>query len=339
MAYKKLTPLQISDLQRRFTKLDVNGNSALSFEEMSSFLRAGNPRMTDRELKILFKSIDKDKNGKVDWHEFIDFVFPSARATARASGGLCEWCKQPLSCEEEMQSSIRSCDGTVETTKKRLLTNDQISLRLPGISRTVALHKRCKEEYIKAKAMRCQVCGKPIEEGLVLLENPATGEKVCVHGSCPAAHDAGEETGALDAAEPWIDDGRSCFHCRKPFARQEGEAMVTDAKTMLQLPGLQNVVTLHSEGPCIDRYVLAHALRCGHCLRPIKDHMTTVQLPWATKQATLHQHCEADYVDLHATRCAQCEGPIRDRGVRLRSRGLVHFLHARCEANFRTWGL
>jgi len=367
MTGRRPTPLQINDLQRRFAKLDTHGDSVLSFQEMSSFLRAGNPHMTDRDLGILYNSIDKDKSGSVGWREFIDFIFPPGVAVAGAangcsapgSGPICDWCKQPLSREEETQSSIKRPDGnTVRTTKKRLVTDDQISLRLPGISRTVTLHQStgCKEEYIKATAIRCEVCDGPIEDRLVLLENPTTGEKTYIHDFCEAAYDAGERACAQDKAEPggergvkeepWVDDGRSCFQCRKPFARQETERRqtatgiqtttthITDAKTTLQLPGLQTSVTLHSEGPCIDRYVQTNALRCDHCAKPIQDHMTTVQLPWATKQAILHRHCEAGYADCNATRCAHCSGPIRDKGVRLRSNGVIHFLHAHCEAAF-----
>lgn len=367
MAGRRPTPPQINDLQQRFAKLDTNGDSVLSFQEMSNFLRAGNPHMTDRELQVLYNSIDKDKSGSVGWSEFINFIFPPAGAKDVAakgqsgprSGPVCDWCKEPLSREEETQSSIRRPDGsTVRTTKKRLVTDDQISLRLPGINKTVTIHAStgCKEEYIKATAIRCEVCDGPIEDRLVMLENPTTGEKTYIHDFCEAAYDLGERAAAKadpsggeragQEEEPWIGDGRSCFQCRKPFARQETERKqtptgtatttthITDAKTTLQLPGLQTSVTLHSEGPCVDRYVQANALRCDHCARPIEDHMTTVQLPWATKQATLHRQCEAAYADCNATRCAHCQGPIRDRGVRLRSNGVIHFLHAHCEAAF-----
>jgi len=353
--------VQIADLQRRFAKLDTNGDSVLSFEEMSSFLRAGNPQMSDRELRILFNSIDKDKSGHVGWREFIEFIFPpasgpngrSAGNSARRSEPVCDWCRKPLSREEETQSSIRRPDGsTVRTTKKRLVTDDQITIRLPGISRSVTIHTCCKEEYVKATALRCEVCEGPIEDKLVVLENPSTGEKTYIHEVCEAAYDAGEgasgqkEQDKDESKEPWVNDGLSCFQCRKPFKRTETQkrqtatgvstttSHITDAKTTLQLPGLPTSVTLHSEGPCIDQYVQTNALRCEHCLRPIEDHMTTVQLPWATKQAILHRHCEAAYGETNATRCGHCQLPITDRGIRIRSNGTIHYLHAHCEAAF-----
>lgn len=70
-------------LRRKFASLDRDGNGRLSFDELRNLLRQGNPHMTDRELRLLFNGVDSDRNGEIDFSEFLEFVF----ATMGDEGG------------------------------------------------------------------------------------------------------------------------------------------------------------------------------------------------------------------------------------------------------------
>lgn len=64
-----------AQLKDQFRRLDADGNGTLDLGELSVFLRIMNPRMTDNDLKVLFANIDRDHNGRVDFNEFVDYVF------------------------------------------------------------------------------------------------------------------------------------------------------------------------------------------------------------------------------------------------------------------------
>jgi len=69
--------------------MNKDGDKTLSFQEMSRLLRRGNPDMTDRELRILYDNVDKNHDGKVDFDEFVDFIFSTTgeeRETRRTRG-------------------------------------------------------------------------------------------------------------------------------------------------------------------------------------------------------------------------------------------------------------
>merc|ERR1711957_359008 len=57
---------------------DVNGDGTLTFGEMSTLLRKGNPNMTDDELYTLFSHCDVDGSGCIEFSEFVDFIHSPA---------------------------------------------------------------------------------------------------------------------------------------------------------------------------------------------------------------------------------------------------------------------
>merc|ERR1712062_202839 len=69
---------QKSKVRSKFATLNKDGDKTLSFDEMKKLLRKGNPNMTDAELKLLFDGVDKNHDGKVDFDEFLKFLFPDA---------------------------------------------------------------------------------------------------------------------------------------------------------------------------------------------------------------------------------------------------------------------
>mmetsp|Transcript_85175 Transcript_85175/g.198039 ORF Transcript_85175/g.198039 Transcript_85175/m.198039 type:complete len:171 (-) Transcript_85175:226-738(-) len=72
---EKPSPKEMRVLKSRFARMDEDGNYYLSYAEMCSFLRSGNPDMTERELRGLYHGIDRDKDGQVAFDEFVEYIF------------------------------------------------------------------------------------------------------------------------------------------------------------------------------------------------------------------------------------------------------------------------
>ena len=64
-----LTPFE-AKLWRAFHRADADGSGAISAEELAAALEAGGLHGTAAEYATLFKSADKDHNGRVEWEEF-----------------------------------------------------------------------------------------------------------------------------------------------------------------------------------------------------------------------------------------------------------------------------
>jgi len=62
-------------LKARFRECDLNRDGMLDKHELGRLLRMGRPEFTDREVTWLFLSVDKDCSGKIDFDEFVDFLF------------------------------------------------------------------------------------------------------------------------------------------------------------------------------------------------------------------------------------------------------------------------
>mmetsp|Transcript_43052 Transcript_43052/g.99034 ORF Transcript_43052/g.99034 Transcript_43052/m.99034 type:complete len:695 (-) Transcript_43052:99-2183(-) len=62
-------------LKARFRECDLNRDGMLDKQELGRLLRMGRPEFTDREVTWLFLSVDKDCSGKIDFDEFVDFLF------------------------------------------------------------------------------------------------------------------------------------------------------------------------------------------------------------------------------------------------------------------------
>lgn len=64
-------------LGKKFAENDKSGDRKLDLNEMKSLLRQGNPDLEDKALSQLFKRIDKDGNGTVDFDEFVAYLYSS----------------------------------------------------------------------------------------------------------------------------------------------------------------------------------------------------------------------------------------------------------------------
>lgn len=62
-------------LKKEFLELDDNDDGMLDFGELQGLLKRGHPHFSDHQIEVLWNAIDKDGNGKVDFDEFIDFIF------------------------------------------------------------------------------------------------------------------------------------------------------------------------------------------------------------------------------------------------------------------------
>jgi len=66
---------KVKQIKAKFHELDCNGDGFLSFEELESLLRRGNPDMADDEIQLLFDEMNTHHDGRVDFHEFCDWIF------------------------------------------------------------------------------------------------------------------------------------------------------------------------------------------------------------------------------------------------------------------------
>lgn len=66
---------KIEKIKKKFHELDANGDGFLSYEELESLLRKGNPDLPDDEIKLLYEGMDTHHDGRVDFHEFCDYIF------------------------------------------------------------------------------------------------------------------------------------------------------------------------------------------------------------------------------------------------------------------------
>lgn len=86
-------------VKEQFRLLDANGDGRLDPEELSALLRSGDANMTDEEMGSLFESIDKDQNGRIDFAEFVDFIFSEeggAPSPAGDAGARCGTQRGPI---------------------------------------------------------------------------------------------------------------------------------------------------------------------------------------------------------------------------------------------------
>lgn len=66
---------KVERIKGKFHELDVNGDGFLSYEELETLLRKGNPELEEDEIRLLYDQMDTHSDGQVDFHEFCDYVF------------------------------------------------------------------------------------------------------------------------------------------------------------------------------------------------------------------------------------------------------------------------
>merc|ERR1712187_363281 len=63
------------DLKIAFEKdLDKDGDGWLSYSEMRDVLIKGNPTFNEKDLRLLWRQVDSDRNDRVEFDEFVDFI-------------------------------------------------------------------------------------------------------------------------------------------------------------------------------------------------------------------------------------------------------------------------
>mmetsp|Transcript_129427 Transcript_129427/g.414855 ORF Transcript_129427/g.414855 Transcript_129427/m.414855 type:complete len:174 (-) Transcript_129427:80-601(-) len=66
-----------------FKKWDTDGDGVISLEELERVLIILNPSFTKKDLMMIFKQADANKDGKIDYHEFTAWLKDSGKKTKR----------------------------------------------------------------------------------------------------------------------------------------------------------------------------------------------------------------------------------------------------------------
>lgn len=74
-AEKKERKAKAKKCRRQFEAHDKNRDGSLDVKELGALLRRGRPEMTDREVEGLFRKVDEDGSGKIDFDEFVSYVY------------------------------------------------------------------------------------------------------------------------------------------------------------------------------------------------------------------------------------------------------------------------
>lgn len=72
---------KLIELSDQFAKFDKTGDHQLDLSELTALLRRGKKvKMTDREIRMLFKAADKDKDDLISFEEFLAYVYTPTTA-------------------------------------------------------------------------------------------------------------------------------------------------------------------------------------------------------------------------------------------------------------------
>ena len=66
------------DVQNAFKKFDIDGDGSIDRSEMTKALTSGGQSFTQQEIDALFNAADVNRDGTVDYEEFITLMCPSA---------------------------------------------------------------------------------------------------------------------------------------------------------------------------------------------------------------------------------------------------------------------
>lgn len=71
---------QLDDVKAAFRVFDYDNDGSISREELKEAMVNLGQRCTEEEFAVMFAEADKNKNGRIDFDEFVDMMLPSANA-------------------------------------------------------------------------------------------------------------------------------------------------------------------------------------------------------------------------------------------------------------------
>lgn len=71
MKKKDLAPERLRELRAAFQQFDVDGNGVIDRAELGAMLASLDPLMSSEETDIGFSIIDRNRNGRVSFDEFV----------------------------------------------------------------------------------------------------------------------------------------------------------------------------------------------------------------------------------------------------------------------------
>eukprot|EP00092_Neocalanus_flemingeri_P012083 GFUD01013027.1.p1 GENE.GFUD01013027.1~~GFUD01013027.1.p1 ORF type:complete len:241 (-),score=64.52 GFUD01013027.1:465-1187(-) len=74
---------QMDDVRAAFRVFDYDNDGSISKEELREAMVNFGQRCTEEEFSIMFAEADKNKNGRIDFDEFVDMMLPSANTIVK----------------------------------------------------------------------------------------------------------------------------------------------------------------------------------------------------------------------------------------------------------------
>jgi len=74
---------QMDDVRAAFRVFDYDNNGSISKEELREAMVNFGQRCTEEEFSTMFAEADKNRNGRIDFDEFVDMMLPSANTIDR----------------------------------------------------------------------------------------------------------------------------------------------------------------------------------------------------------------------------------------------------------------
>mmetsp|Transcript_2326 Transcript_2326/g.4876 ORF Transcript_2326/g.4876 Transcript_2326/m.4876 type:complete len:469 (+) Transcript_2326:61-1467(+) len=117
----------VERLTENFRRLDNNSDGTLDLSELANLLRQGSPEMSNRHVRLLFTAVDKDSNGRIEFKEFLDFLYAGTRVGTSTSRALIvndplEWRTSNVVAKARARSaSSAGAAGTRPSSKRNSL--------------------------------------------------------------------------------------------------------------------------------------------------------------------------------------------------------------------------
>jgi len=77
---------QMDDVKAAFRVFDYNNDGSISREELRGALVNFGERCTEEEFSVMFSEADKNKNGRIDFDEFVDMMLPGVNKSPLQRG-------------------------------------------------------------------------------------------------------------------------------------------------------------------------------------------------------------------------------------------------------------